>query len=122
MKPKNAYLQNRQAMQQAYLDVGEKMGMQKMWDYVQLALRDPEIMGNNTFGRQRIEKFFNKLKELSATYNIAFQDDKEADYYQEKLDQLLREIWGGEDLSGFKERYPHIKQFGYDKARKGWGD
>lgn len=116
---KNGYLQRRDAAQQAILEIGEQMGMQKLWDYMQLALRDPNVMGKDVFGRKRMEKLYARLKELADTYHTAFTDDKEADVYQKKLDDNLREIWEN-DLSEFRERYPYIKQFGYQKARKGW--
>lgn len=116
---KNGFLEKQRALQQGFLDVGEEMGMQKMWDYVQLALRDPNVMGKDTLGKERLTRVFNRLKELADSYHTAFTDDKEADVYQEKLDANLREIWGGE-LSPFYERYPHMKKMGYQKARKGW--
>lgn len=117
--PKNDYLQKRQAMQQGFLDVGEQLGMQKMWDYIQIALRDPNVMGKDTFGKQRLTKLFLKMKELADEYATAFDDDKEADYYQSKLDASIKEIWGDE-FQPFFERYPYIKQYGYQKSRKGW--
>ena len=119
MGQSNAYLQRQTELKQKFLDVGEEMGMQKMWDYVQLALRDPDVMGKDVLGRKRMEKIFEKLKDLSSYYHNAFTDDKEADYTQEKLDDRLREIWG-DDLCPFSERYPYFKQFTYTKSRKGW--
>lgn len=116
---KNAYLQRRQALNQGFLDAGEQMGMQKMWDYVQLALRDPDVMGKDVLGRNRLEKIFGKLKDLSKEYHTAFTDDPEADYYQEKIDRQLKEVWG-KDFSPFYDRYPQLKQFKYDKAMKAW--
>ena len=115
----NGYLKRQKASRQAILDIGEQMGCQKMWDYVQMALSDPELMGKDTFGRGRIEKLFAAVHKLADEYHTAFTDDKEADYYQEKMDARLREKWG-EDLAPFRERYPYIKQMGYEKARKGW--
>ena len=56
MKKPNAYLQKRESEKQTFLDVGEQFGMQKMWDYVQIALRDPETMGKDVMGRKRLEK------------------------------------------------------------------
>lgn len=116
---KNGYLQKRQAMNQGFLDVGEQLGMQKMWDYIQIVLRDPDIMGRDTFGETRLEKIHEGLKVVADEYHTAFTDDKEADYYQEKMDRKLKEIWG-DKLSPFYERYPQLKKLGYDKARKGW--
>jgi hypothetical protein len=49
----------------------------------------------------------------------AFSDSVEADYLQEEMDGVLREIFGDE-LIPFAERYPIVKQYGYLKARKGW--
>lgn len=119
MAGNNAYLKKQQAQRQAVLDIGEEMGMQKMWDYVQMCLRDPDIMGKDTFGRERINRLFKGLAERADRYHVAFTDDKEADYYQEKMDAELREIHG-EELKTFYERYPYIKKFGYDKPRKNW--
>lgn len=116
---KNAYMEQQQAIRQKYLDVGEEMGMQKMWDYVQIALRDSEVMGKDIIGRSRMEKIFRKLTELADTFQTAFTDEIEADYEQEKLDAHLREIWG-DDLSPFYERYPYLKQTKYDKPKKNW--
>jgi hypothetical protein len=115
----NGYLERQKASRQAILDMGEQLGTQKMWDYVQMVLTDPEVMKNKTFSRKGIETLFAKVHELADIYHVAFTDDVEADYYQEKMDAQLREKWG-EDLAPFYERYPMIKRLGYDKAMKGW--
>lgn len=119
MAGNNAYLKQKQAERQAVLDIGEEMGFQKLWDYVQICLRDPEIMGKDTFGKGRIAKLYEGLKKKVDFYHVCFTDDKEADYYQEKLDAELREIWADE-LQPFYERYPYMKKLGYNKARKNW--
>ena len=56
MSGKNAYLEKQRKMQQSFLDVGEEMGIQKICDYLHIALRDPEVMGKDVFGRKRLEK------------------------------------------------------------------
>jgi hypothetical protein len=114
----NAYLERRQAVHQGLLDAGEQMGMQKMWDYIQLTLRDPEVMGKDTFGKERLEKIYEHIKVLADLYHVCFTDDKEADYYQEKLDAQLRP--GCDVFYTFYERYPQLKKLGYEKSRKGW--
>lgn len=115
----NGYLKRRQEVNQAFLDAGEQMGMQKMWDYFQLVLRNPNVMGKDTFGAERLETIFEALKLVADEYHTAFTDDVEADYYQEKLDKQLKVVWK-EKFSPFYERYPQLKQIKYDKARKGW--
>ena len=116
---KNDYHQRQRAVHQGFLDAGEQLGMQKMWDYVQIALHDPEVMGRDTFGENRLCKLFDALKKIADVYHTAFTPDKEADYYQEKLDAQLREIYGDKALP-FYERYPEMKRITYDKPRKGW--
>lgn len=116
---KHDFLARQRDMQQGFLEVGEKFGLQKMWDYIQLVLRDPAIMGKDTFGPKRLEKVFEGLKKMADEYQVAFTNDKEADYYQELLDRQLKVIWGDKALC-FYDRYPQIKHIKYDKARKGW--
>ena len=115
----NGYLKRQKEDRQAVLDAGEQLGTQKMWDYVQIALTDPEFMKNKTLTREGIEKLFRYVHNLADTFHVAFTDDVEADYYQEKMDARLREKWGP-DLVPFHERYPMLKRPGYNKARKGW--
>lgn len=115
---KNGYLERKRAMNQGFLDAGEQLGVQKMWDYIQLTLRDPNVMGKDTFGKKRLTKIYNHLKVLTDKYHICFTDHKEADYYQEEMDNQLKQCC--DEFYPFYERYPQLKQFGYDKARKGW--
>ena len=117
---KNDYLAKQKAVQQSFLDVGERMGAQKMWDYLQLTLRDPEVMGKDVFGKNRLEKVYQHIKFLADKYQVCFTDDKEADYYQEELDAQLKQ--GCDEFYPFYERYPELKKIGYTKARKGWRD
>lgn len=113
------FLKQQQKMQQTFLDIGEEMGVQKCWDYIQTVLRDPEIMGNKTLARPMLEKVYTALSQKADHYKKAFSFDVEADYVQEELDGELREIWG-EDLVPFYERYPYVRKFQYNKGRKGW--
>ena len=115
----NGYFKKRNAINQSFLDAGEELGVQKMWDYMQLALRDPDVMGKDTFGPQRLEKVFKAMQALASEYHVAFTDDVEADYYQEKMDRQLKDIWK-DRFQPFYERYPQLKQFSYKKAKKGW--
>jgi hypothetical protein len=116
---KNDYLAKRNAINQAFLDAGEQLGMQKMWDYVQMKLRDPKIVDKDIFGRERLEKLFIGCKECADYFHPAFTDDVEADYKQEEMDAILREVWK-EELSPFYERYPQLKKIQYDKGKKNW--
>ena len=118
MNKPNAYLRERERRDQHFLDIGEKIGMQKMWDYMQVVLHNPKAMNRDTFGPKRLKIIYEELSEVAKRYSIAFTNEKEADYYQEQLDAQLRT--GCDEFYPFYERYPQLKKFGYDKARKGW--
>ena len=115
----NGYFKKRNEINQSFLDAGEQLGVQKMWDYLQLVLRNPKVMKKDTFGPKRLEEIFKAMQELASEYHTAFTDDVEADYYQEKLDAQLKDLWK-ERFSPFYERYPQLKQIKYDKGKKGW--
>lgn len=119
MGGKNAYLAKQWKERKAVLDIGEEMGIQKAWDYIQLVLTDPEVMSTHKLNRKRLEKVFKKLGEVADRYAVCFTTNVEADHRQEELDSRLREIWG-DDLDTFYKRYPYLKQMDYSKPMKGW--
>lgn len=119
MGSKNAFLEKQNSIKIACVEAGIQCGKQQIVDYLTIALRDPDIVGKNTFGRERIFKLIAKLEALDREFGKAYTLDPEADYYQEKLDRHLREVYGDE-LVPFVERQPDILQPGYKKARKGW--
>lgn len=98
---------------------GLNMGMQIAADYFQMALREPEVVNTDIFGRKRIDRIILKTFELDEYFSPAFSSHVEAERYQEEMDRKLREIYG-DDLVPFRERYPYLKDFKYDKPKKGW--
>lgn len=115
----NAYLERQAQMQQYYFEQGEAVGFQRCLDYMQTLLRNPAYVGKDIFGRKRWELLYEGLKDCDKTFGDAFTMSVDADYYQEKLDANIREIFGDDTLP-FAERYPMFKKVKYDKARKGW--
>lgn len=111
---KNNFLEKQRAERQAYLSVGEETGFQRCFDLVQLCLRDPKVVGNDAWGRERLKRLFVALAEYDKEYAPAFQCGDESDVLQEHLDRQLREI-AGDDLAPFAERYPYIKMQRYGK-------
>ena len=114
--PKNDYLSRQRAREQAVLDAGIRIGRQQMCDYITLALRNPAVMNKDTFAGKRIIAVLNEVKRLMDEFQPAFNKCDEADYYQEKLDMLLREAYGDEIRDGFfsfDERYEAVKKFDY---------
>ena len=118
---KNSFLAQQQAKYQGFLEVGMDTGFQKCWDLLQIVLHDPEVMGRDTFGKERIKKIYWAMKELEKELGKAWLPTlyNDADVMQRDLDALLKEIWGDE-LCPFKDRYPFIKQPDYTKGNKNW--
>ena len=56
---------------------------------VSLVLRDPDIMGKDTFGKDRLLKVVKGVNEYIDTYEKAWMKDDETDYYRTKLDDAL---------------------------------
>lgn len=116
---KNDYIRQIRDREQQVFNAGTRLGIQQCWDFLQLALKDPEVMGRDVFGRARLEKVYQGIKARVDYFHPAFTAEVEADVRQEELDRCLREIWE-DDLTPFYERYDELKKFKYDKAKKGW--
>lgn len=100
------------------LNDGMQIGMQRMADFVAIALNDPAVMGKGVLGTGRLKKVFERVQELDNLFAEAFTVNTEADYKQEQLDRILKRIYGEADFCGFAERYPYIRQVGYGGRRK----
>ena len=117
---KNDFLARQRQREQDVFDAGMRIGRQQMCDYITLALRDPAVMGKDTFGAKRIVAVLQGVKRLMDEFHQAFDKCDEADYYQEKLDRLLREAYGDEIKEGFfafHDRYECVKKQDYVTGR-----
>lgn len=117
--PKNDFLSRQKEREHAAFEGGIRVGRQQMFDFLTLALRDPEAMGKNTFSGKRILKVLNRIEELMAEFSPAFEKHDEADYYQAMLDKLLRQAYGDEireRFYGFSDRYD-VKKFDYQTGK-----
>lgn len=104
------------AARQKYLDIGSQFGTQRMADLISIALNDPSVMGKNAFGAERLSRLFDRVKELETTFDRAFCQNAEQDYWQDVLDRKLHEIFPDSyGFAPFPERYPFIKEVRYGK-------
>lgn len=110
----SGYLARQKAAVDVYRQAEKDTTIQFMTDTLILTLRDPAVMGKDVWGRQRLEKLVKAWGETYDKYHTALGRSDEADYYQEKMDSLMREFMG-DDLVPFRERYDWVQQFGYDK-------
>jgi hypothetical protein len=114
---KNAYLEKQAFERRFYLDVGVRMGRQQILDMMSLALRDPEIMGKDTFGKDRLLKVVKAIGENIDKYQPAWGRTDETDYYRAKLDAALAEAYGEGMHDTFEKRYEFAPEFDYVKGK-----
>lgn len=117
----NAFLERRDKNRQEGLNIGLDIGFQKCWDMVCICLHDPNVMGKDVFGKERIKKLHKAVIEAEKELGKALlpTKEKDADIKQRDMDALLGAIWGDE-LCPFSERYPYIKKPDYSKGNKNW--
>mgnify|MGYP000126814182 FL=1 len=119
MAKQNAYLAKQEAVQRQCFNDGWGLGTQQMCDYISLALRDPEIMGKDTFSGTRILKVLRKVNDYMQYFRPAFLPMDESDWYQEQLDKALQEAYkgNGEKFYPFRERYDCLREYDYKEGR-----
>lgn len=114
---KNAFLEKQKALQQAYFEAGLQSGRQQILDMMSLVLRDADIMGRDTFGKDRLLKVVKGIGEYIDMYQPAWEKSDDTDYYQKKLDAALAEAYGEGLADSFYQRYEFAPEFDYMKGR-----
>lgn len=104
------YAKRQQATRQVLVQAGQDTGMQYMADMIALVLNDPEIMGKDTFGKERLRRVMEGLNRYcEECWGALDGENPEAGYYQEKLGRRLKQIWGEEEFEPFEKRYNWVK-------------
>ena len=114
---KNDYIAKRDADRKAFFRAGEQTGRQVVLDMMVLTLRDPEIMGKDIFGKDRLLKVVKGVGEYIDLYQKAWEKDDETDYYRAKLDAALAEAYGEGLHDSFLQRYEFAPEFDYTKGK-----
>lgn len=116
MAKQNPFLAKQEAMRERCFIVACDTTSQQFFDYMCIVLNDPEIMGKDVFGAKRLQKVQEAMKKLDKEYSEAWCGSQESDWYQEKLDEALKRIFG--EIVPFRERYPYLKEWDYNKPHK----
>lgn len=114
---KNDFLARQAAMQRACFDAGLQCGRQQIIDMMSLVLRDPDIMGKDTFGKDRLLKVVKGIGEYIDKYQKAWEKDDETDYYRAKLDESLAQVYGDGLHDTFLKRYDVAPEYDYNTGR-----
>ena len=114
---KNGFLEKQAALQRACFEAGLQSGRQQILDMMSLVLRDPDIMGKDTFGKDRLLKVVKGIGEYIDVYQKAWEKDVETDYYRDKLDAALADAYGEGMHDTFLKRYEFAPEFDYQKGK-----
>ena len=117
MAKQNSFLVKQQQLQRACFDAGLRCGRQQILDMMSLALRDPEIMGKDTFGGARLTKIVQGIDDYIDKYQQAWEKTDETDYYRAKMDAALAEAYGEDLHDSFLERYEFAPEYNYNTGR-----
>lgn len=114
MKPNNALLARQQAKEKVLQQATAETYQQFMADTLMLTLNDPEVMGKDTFGYERLKKVAEGWSRYMDQFHPALTGSPDADYLQIKLDEGIRRIMrGSEDFLPFEQRYNWIPKVEY---------
>ena len=114
---KNGFLERQQAERQACVDAGLQIGRQQIIDMMCIALRDPDIMGKDIFGKDRLLKVVKGIGHYMDVFEQAFQATDETDYWRAKLDAALADAFGEEMHDTFRKRYEYCCDYDYVKGK-----
>ena len=117
MGQRNNFLKKQETAKQVCLDVGLCCGRQQILDMLSLVLRDSEIMGKDTFGKERLLKVVQGIEKYLGFYQKAWEKNDETDYYRAKLDDALADAYGDGLHDGFLKRYEFLPDFDYSKGK-----
>ena len=79
---KNDFIAKQKATQRAFFEAGLQSGRQQIIDMVSLVLRDPDIMGKDIFGKDRLLKVVKGIGKYIDKYQPAWEKNDETDYYR----------------------------------------
>lgn len=114
---KNDFLARQKAVQTACFTAGLQSGRQQILDMVSLVLRDPDIMGKDIFGKERLMRVIKGVGEYIDKYQPAWERSDETDYYQNRLDAALAEAYGEGLHDSFHKRYEYAPEYNYKTGR-----
>ena len=75
----NPFLAKQEQKQQMCFEAGCSTTAQQFFDYLCIVLNDPNVMGKDVFGANRIKKVHEALKATDKYYSEAFEIDLPAD-------------------------------------------
>ena len=101
---KNDYVKRLQARKQLESEITQRWTAQLCLDVITIVLNDPEVMGKDTFGKERLHRIGEAFNRYYSECIVGLSPDAAASYVREQIDRLLVKIWGPE-FESWEERY-----------------
>ena len=114
---KNGFLERQRAERRAFFDAGLQCGRQQILDMVSIVLRDPDIMGKDIFGKDRLLKVVKGVDDYISYFQKAWEKHDETDYWRDKLDKALADAYGDGMYDSFSTRYEYSPEYDYVKGK-----
>ena len=108
---KNAYAQKIKTKREIKEFILKQWICQVCLDAMSLALNDPEVMGKDTFGKERLTRLGEGFNKYFDQIYPALTKNEKASYLRTKVDQRLRQILG-DDFLTWDKRYEGWKEHG----------
>ena len=102
--PKNEYAKRIQTRKNLEREIIQRWTAQLCLDVMTIILNDPEVMGKDVFGKQRLRKIGNAFNDEYTMWAVGLSPDAKASYVRKKMDDRLKKIWGDE-VEDWTERY-----------------
>lgn len=114
----NGYLQKQKQKNKATHDATRETYEQYLTDTLILTLNDPEIMGKDVFGEERIHRVLAGWGKKYDEFFVALTNMPEADYCRDKLDKGLKRICRKGQFVPFEKRYRWLPEIKYVKKHR----
>ena len=108
----SSFVRSREVIRDAIFDVGFNIGRQWIFDLLAVSVTDSDITGFR-LSFEQYKKLTDMIMKNESLFWDALTYTNESDYYQSKMDEVLKEYIPEEYFIPFEKRYPDLKQITY---------
>jgi len=102
---RNGYLERRKNQISSWRRAEKETYIQFMTDTLIDTLNDPEVMGKDVFGQERILGVIHGWQKKFRFWHPALEKRDDTDWYRKRFDDKIRGIVGDENFTPFEDRY-----------------
>lgn len=107
----NSFIESQRISYYQGFTEGQRLGQQQIIDATMI------YMARLGMKREDAENYFREFNEITDRYDEAFKPTDDQPILQQRMDDELNAILG-DDMLDFRERYPTIREKGFDRPIK----